>query len=651
VVDQIRGIAMTTDDATLPTLVRVNVQKATLPDDERVLATYADTGPIFGLAYDGMSGHHYVGARPRRQSLLGTRQPGQIYDIYGPNSPRTVRPWAALDAGPLEQEVAGGAEYDHLIDRWGLGDLEIDDQAQWLFAMNLFDRRVYRLNLPDGAVLDSFAVGSDSEPWAANARPFALGWHDGWLYHGLVDSREDPALPGSLAAYVYRSRADGSEMTEVFRAALPGRWQPWQEPPVGPLPDQPLLVDIEFRPNGDLILGLRNRAHDVNPTYTVYDQGEILATRREGDHWVAVFNHYDVSTRRWRKPVQGGLSAWWGRDTVFVAVLGAVYQPQSLPHEHAGGLLLDNATGKVLKTVPYAACWRCQPIADSLGDVESTCRRFVTPTPSNTPIASGTPAPSATPSASASPPPTVTPTATLPEPTATPTASPTPTPTVVPRPAYLPTLLLQMCPDIFPVDLVLVFDMSTSMARSSASGRPKYAAAIEAAGVLVAALQLHSPRSDRVAVVGFNSEAWLEIGLTADRGTITAALNRLPGRLREGTRLDLALDRARETLAVRPVERASIVVLLTDGLPNQVPPAEDGRPETTILRAAEQLKGLAAAVITIGLGQSGDIDAELLRAVATSPNDFHNAPDAEDLRAIYTAIAGERSCSAIPPWP
>ena len=49
--------------------------------------------------------------------------------------------------------------------------------------------------------------------WAADARPFALAWRDGWLFHGVVNAREDGGLGGELAGYVYRSRPDGSDMT------------------------------------------------------------------------------------------------------------------------------------------------------------------------------------------------------------------------------------------------------------------------------------------------------------------------------------------------------------------------------------------------------------------------------------------------------
>ncbi|MEO8083705.1 MAG: VWA domain-containing protein [Ardenticatenales bacterium] len=150
-----------------------------------------------------------------------------------------------------------------------------------------------------------------------------------------------------------------------------------------------------------------------------------------------------------------------------------------------------------------------------------------------------------------------------------------------------------------------------------------------------------SAPGDRVAVVGFNDTAWIERVLTDSAPEAYAALSALGPKVADGTRLDLALAIARQAITSgsdRPGNRR-VVVLLTDGLPNRVPPAEDGRPETTILRAADALKADRILVHTIGLGGAGDIDAALLRSVASGPADYHEVPDAEELAAMYRSIA------------
>jgi hypothetical protein len=86
--------------------------------------------------------------------------------------------------------------------------------------------------------------------------------------------------------------------------------------------------------------------------------------------------------------------------------------------------------------------------------------------------------------------------------------------------------------------------------------------------------------------------------------------------------------------------------MLTDGLPNQVPPAEDGLVETTVLRASQRAKDAGAQVFTIGVGLATDIDSDLLKAAASHPTDFYHSPDAEELTRIYRQVAGALIC----PW-
>ena len=211
------------------------------------------------------------------------------------------------------------------------------------------------------------------------------------------------------------------------------------------------------------------------------------------------------------------------------------------------------------------------------------------------------------------------------------------------------------------VDVVLVLDRSTSMARTiPPSALTKNAAAIDAARSFVRLLDLTpdaAGRSDQVAIVGFHDAAWTELALTADEAAADAALDRLAGRLSEGTRLDLAFAGAAAALdgpGRRGANRA-LVVVLTDGLPNRVPfgplspyPGST-RQEDSVRQAAERLRGGGARVATIGLGDAGDVALGLLAECASEPSLFHHAPRAEDLAAVYGRIAVTRRVCDPPP--
>lgn len=275
----------------------------------------------------------------------------------------------------------------------------------------------------------------------------------------------------------------------------------------------------------------------------------------------------------------------------------------------------------------------------------------LTPTP--------TPPPTATPT---QPPPTPTATATsTPVPTATPLPTPTPTPpppTATPKPApiYIPVILGEQC-EIGQVhaDVVLVVDVSTSMDRPTRSGRSKLAATQDAAKAFVALMDLTPDAhggSDQVAVVGFNRHAWIEAPLGSDGARIDRAIDDLAKGQAEFTRLDLAFSVGAEAIlaGARRAGHTPVVIVLTDGLPNRVPVAEDGTMETTVLRAAARAKAEGITVYTIAIGAPEDTNPVLLRQSATSPDHYFYTPDPEDLDAIYRSIAYAIGCPADRFW-
>lgn len=272
-----------------------------------------------------------------------------------------------------------------------------------------------------------------------------------------------------------------------------------------------------------------------------------------------------------------------------------------------------------------------------------------TPTPTNTPTS--TPTSTSTPTLV----PSITPTYTPVPPTMTP-VPPTATPTPKPQPIYLPIVVREDCADTRSyADVVLVLDVSGSMQRPTRSGRTKLEATQDAAKVFVGLMDLTADakgRLNQAAVVGFNREAWIEAPLGTDRAGVEAAIDRLSQRSAQFTRLDLAFDRGLEALdpARRKPGNKPVIILLTDGLPDQVPPAEDGKMETTVLRAAAKAKDAGVVVFTIGIGAPEDINPDLLKGCATDPNHYFYTPDPEDLGAIYKAIASDFGCPVSSFW-
>ena len=202
------------------------------------------------------------------------------------------------------------------------------------------------------------------------------------------------------------------------------------------------------------------------------------------------------------------------------------------------------------------------------------------------------------------------------------------------------------------VDVVLILDLSTSMEAPAGSGRLKREEALTAAQIFVDLLDFEPDgqgRSDQAAVIWFNGEAGIEQGLTRDRIALRSAIDRLPARVAQGTRIDLALAAGLEATSGtgRDANSLPMIILLTDGRPN-------GTTREAVLERAAELKQAGVRVYSIGLGAGEDLDPELLRAIASSPSLYRQAPDAAELETLYRELAGRIRCPAgrqLPDWP
>lgn len=202
-----------------------------------------------------------------------------------------------------------------------------------------------------------------------------------------------------------------------------------------------------------------------------------------------------------------------------------------------------------------------------------------------------------------------------------------------PHLAYLPFLSRGQClRPIQPVDVVLVLDASSSMAEPAAPGSSarKLDAAVAAAGSFLDLLRLPE---DRAGLVAFSASARRLAGITGDRAALSASLEGIE--VSTGTRIDRGLAEARAVVAAGARPGAlPVVILLTDGIQNGA--------EEPVLAEAAALEQAGVTVYTIGLGT--DVDRDLLRAVASSPDRYLDSPSAADLAAVYAAISIRLAC-------
>lgn len=182
-----------------------------------------------------------------------------------------------------------------------------------------------------------------------------------------------------------------------------------------------------------------------------------------------------------------------------------------------------------------------------------------------------------------------------------------------------------------PADIILAIDHSSSMYESAGGGTPgtKMDALKSAAKQFIGKANL---QREQIGIVEFDQGADVVQALTNNRGLLVGAIDAIEegGRtaIEQGVIMaqrELATGRARS-------DASHIMIVMTDGRNSNILGAITGELE----RAANEAKARGIRIITIGLG--ADVDQDVLKSIASQPEDYFPAPQASDLERIYTAI-------------
>ncbi|MEM9556053.1 MAG: IPTL-CTERM sorting domain-containing protein [Acidobacteriota bacterium] len=281
----------------------------TLPSADHI-AFGSEVGAVWGVAYQRSSESAFVAAVLRRHAGFGPLGIGGIYRIDYSGGAPVVSPFLdvntlgiAIGADPRgvpgEDPPGNGPTgnepgLDNLayeqIGKVGLGDIDIEEETGRLWAMSLGDATLYAMDLGAGGSVPSAATAFPLPAVACTDgvfRPWAVKPYRGRIYVGGVCSNElispypTPSgfidFPNLTASVLSMDPADGVFSFELtvplnYRKGCSGgslgcQWYPWTDlstaslVPAGVVAfPSPILSDLEFADDGDLILGFTDRS-------------------------------------------------------------------------------------------------------------------------------------------------------------------------------------------------------------------------------------------------------------------------------------------------------------------------------------------------------------------------------------------------------
>ncbi|MBX7144309.1 MAG: hypothetical protein K1X79_07640 [Oligoflexia bacterium] len=271
------------------------------------VALNSEIGATWGVAYQRASHSVFASALMKRHAAFGPLGTGGIYriDVTDEDNPVVTSfidvdtlgistgtdSHSGLPADITTPNFDAAAYAD--VGKVGIGDLDISEDDDTLWFVNLHDRTLYSMYIgltpstPSSADLTDFPI---PDPGCSNSdyRPWGIGINRGRVYVGVVCSAETSQSAADLHAYILRLKSDGSGFDTVLDFPLsytrgsiihpafnqkpgPDEWQAWTQNEasmgLGSVSNfdfivytQPILMDIEFDIDDSMIIGFGDRS-------------------------------------------------------------------------------------------------------------------------------------------------------------------------------------------------------------------------------------------------------------------------------------------------------------------------------------------------------------------------------------------------------
>ncbi|WP_406253423.1 SpaA isopeptide-forming pilin-related protein [Streptomyces atratus] len=256
------------------------------------IATNAETGTLFGIAWNKADKRVFSSAVAKRTTDYGPGGAGGIY-VTDLAQKKTTLFAVVPDAGTTAHGSGTDDAFLAVPGKESLGGIKITDDGKDLFVVNLNNRKLYRYDATAATASAPKAVHAIPDPGCSTAgdwRPFGLGLQDGVGYLGGVCSGESTGklsdlravvMPFDLATGAFRKAVldqplDYPRESTVGNGPCDGAgWFPWTNTfPTSQnglacqsylAQPEPELGEIGFEADGSMLLAFRDRFGDRAP--------------------------------------------------------------------------------------------------------------------------------------------------------------------------------------------------------------------------------------------------------------------------------------------------------------------------------------------------------------------------------------------------
>lgn len=394
------------------------------------LAQTQQVGSCWGVAYQRETKKLFTSAVLRRHSGFGPGGTGAIYVLDASN------PMATTVAGIIDFDALGintgtdprileplpaakdMANHDvaaaDLIGKMSFGDMEITSDGKYLYIINLYDRKLYKIFInnpyvaPTAANITAITI---PDPGCGNSndwRPWGLKIYRGEVYVGIVCTGESNQSAANLHAYIKKLNAGGTfdAVTDFALNYTRGlaiqntpsvdKWNPWTKDCDSLETDfkivwpQPILSDIDFDTDSSMVLGFLDRTAiqggylnylpctSNTLAYNTFPGGDINRVCRKNGTWVLEGAPAGCQTTNGANNMQGpnGSEYYWS-DAFPKASYGNAAAPPTHNEIALGSVLLIPGNGETIATIydPYTfntggATWFVNATGDRNQDYE-----------------------------------------------------------------------------------------------------------------------------------------------------------------------------------------------------------------------------------------------------------------------------------------